>query len=102
MNKEKMIELIDEWSTAGFEEGKYHSEYGKGVFHEKYASPHLAEYRTEIDERQVYIIKSFDMGSAPQKEALQDLNKILDPEGYKATYGYEDRIHQDIIIEEDR
>ena len=93
MNKIRMMELVDEWSTAGFEEGKYHSEYGKGVFHEKYASPHLSENKTG------YLISCFDLGSAPADEALKDLNKILEPEGYAADFTSTSIVHVGIRIE---
>ena len=91
MDRLIMGELIDEWSTAGFEEGKYYSPWGKGVFHQKYASESLQE-NTE------YIIKNFDLGSAPLVEALDDLNEILSKEGYKAEFTYRYDVHQDIRI----
>ena len=95
LSRGEMGDLIDKWSSEGFEEGKYKSDYGKGVFHEKYASGQLTGYGGEEDD---FVIEGFDLGSAPEKEALEDLNDILGEYGYKAEYLKEGTVHQDIKI----
>ena len=95
LSRSQMGDLIDKWSSEGFEEGKYKSEYGKGVFHEKYASGQLEGYGGKEDD---FVIRGFDLGSAPEKEALKELNKILNKKGYQAKYLKEGTVHQDIKI----
>lgn len=96
--RSQMMELIDKWSKAGFEEGHYkNAEWGLGVFHQRYASGNLEGWGGELDD---FIIRGFDMGSAPQEEALQELNGILNPVGYEASYMIENTVHQDIRIRE--
>ena len=95
LSRSEMGDLIDKWSSEGFEEGKYKSDYGKGVFHEKYASGQLTGYGGEEDD---FVIEGFDLGSAPEKEALEDLNDLLEEYGYKAEYLKEGTVHQDIKI----
>ena len=98
--RKQMMDLIDTWSKAGFEEGHYKNpEWGLGVFHQRYASGNLEGWGGEMDD---FIIRGFDMGSAPQDEALKELNRILNPKGYEASYMIENTVHQDIRIKEMR
>lgn len=95
MNRRRMMNLIDKWSEAGFEEGHYKSDWGLGVFHNKYASEFLEGWGGEKDE---FIIRDFDLGSAPAEEAEAELNEILNKEGYRAEFMIENAVHQDIKI----
>ena len=95
LTKGQMMDVVDKWSSEGFQEGKYKSEYGKGVFHEKYASGQLEGYGGKNDD---FVIKGFDLGSAPEKEALNDLNAHLSKYGYEAKYMKSGTVHQDIRI----
>ena len=95
MNRSRMMNLIDKWSEAGFEEGHYKSDWGLGVFHNKYASELLEGWGGEEDD---FIIRDFDLGSAPAEEAEAELNEILNKEGYIAEFMIENAVHQDIKI----
>lgn len=98
--RKQMMDLIDKWSKAGFEEGHYKkTEWGLGVFHQRYASGNLEGWGGELDD---FIIRGFDLGSAPEAEALKELNEILNPKGYEAEYMLENTVHQDIRIKEMR
>ena len=95
MNRSRMMNLIDKWSEAGFEEGHYKSDWGLGVFHNRYASEFLEGWGGDEDD---FIIRGFDLGSAPAEEALDELNELLNPEGYEAEYMIENTVHEDIRI----